>query len=86
MFYICISSIKLDLLEATCSRLTCSIITMTIFIFVISPLFAAQAAWRIRKDLATPTSGQCYKTFYHGNLLPFHGNTIILCYKATLPW
>ncbi len=29
---------------------------------------------------------QCYKTFYHGNLLPFHGNTIILCYKAILPW
>jgi hypothetical protein len=20
------------------------------------------------------TMGQCYKTFYHGNLLPFHGN------------
>jgi hypothetical protein len=30
--------------------------------------------------------GQCYKTFYRGNLLPFHGNIIILCYKATLPW
>jgi hypothetical protein len=30
--------------------------------------------------------GQCYKTFYHGNLLPFHGNTIILCYQAILPW
>ncbi len=26
--------------------------------------------------------GQCYKTFYHGNLLPFHGKTIILCYKS----
>ncbi len=25
------------------------------------------------------------KTFYHANLLPFHGHTIILCYKATLP-
>ncbi len=34
----------------------------------------------------TDTRGQCYKTFYHGNLLPFHGNTIILCYKAILPW
>ena len=29
---------------------------------------------------------QCYKTFYHGNLLPFHGHTVILCYKAILPW
>ncbi len=24
---------------------------------------------------------QCYKTFYHSNLPPFHGHTIILCYK-----
>jgi hypothetical protein len=32
------------------------------------------------------TWGQCYKTFYSGNLLPFHGITIILCYKAILPW
>ncbi len=24
------------------------------------------------------------KTFYHGNVLPFHGNTIILCYKTLL--
>ncbi len=30
--------------------------------------------------------GQCYKTFCCGNLLSFHGNTIILCYKAILPW
>jgi hypothetical protein len=34
--------------------------------------------------------GQCYKTFYAGNLLPFHGNTDILCYKVILhqlsPW
>jgi len=29
---------------------------------------------------------QCYKTLYRGNLLPFHGPTLILCYKATLPW
>jgi hypothetical protein len=29
---------------------------------------------------------QCHKTFYRGNLPPFHGNTIILCYKAALPW
>ncbi len=28
---------------------------------------------------------QCYKTFYHGNLLPFQGNTVILCYKTTIP-
>ncbi len=32
------------------------------------------------------TWAQCYKTFYHGNLLPFHGHTVILCYKAKLPW
>ncbi len=30
--------------------------------------------------------GQCYKTFYHGNLPPLHGNTVIQCYKAILPW
>jgi hypothetical protein len=29
---------------------------------------------------------QCYKTFYRGNLPPFHGNSIILCYKHILPW
>jgi hypothetical protein len=31
------------------------------------------------------TRGQCYKAFYRGNLLPFQGNTVILCYKAILP-
>ncbi len=35
---------------------------------------------------ATATWAQCYKTFYRGNLLPFHGHTITLCYKVTLPW
>ncbi len=25
------------------------------------------------------------KLFYNSNLLPFHGYTVILCYKATLP-
>jgi hypothetical protein len=29
---------------------------------------------------------QCYKTFYHGNLPPFPGHTIILCYKTLLLW
>jgi hypothetical protein len=29
---------------------------------------------------------QCYKTFYCGNLLPFQGNTLILCYKMILLW
>jgi hypothetical protein len=29
-------------------------------------------------------SGHCYKTFYSGNLQSFHGNTIILCFKAML--
>ncbi len=28
----------------------------------------------------------CYKTFYRGNLPPFHSNTVILCYKAIIPW
>jgi hypothetical protein len=28
------------------------------------------------------TQVQCYKTFYHSNLPPFHGHTIILCYKT----
>ena len=32
-----------------------------------------------------PTA-QCYKTFYRSNLPPFHGNSVILCYKAILPW
>ncbi len=30
------------------------------------------------------TRAQCYETFYCGNLSPFHGHTIILCYKAKL--
>jgi len=29
---------------------------------------------------------QCYNTFYHSNLLHFHGNTIILCHKMILLW
>ncbi len=41
----------------------------------------AQLVWSLNK-----TRGQCYKTFYCGNLLPFHGNIIILYYKAILPW
>jgi hypothetical protein len=32
--------------------------------------------------LARQKRGQCYKTFYLGNLLPFHGNNIIICYKT----
>ncbi len=31
------------------------------------------------------TWAQYYKTFYHGNLPPFHGHAVFLCYKATLP-
>ncbi len=30
--------------------------------------------------------GQCYKYFYRGILPPLHGFTVILCYKAILPW
>jgi hypothetical protein len=29
---------------------------------------------------------QFYQTFHCPNLLSFHGNTIILCYKAILPF
>ncbi len=29
---------------------------------------------------------KCLETFYRGNLLSFHCNIIILCYKAILPW
>jgi len=36
--------------------------------------------------IGTAIWAQCYKTFYHSNLPPFHGYTIILCHKATLPW
>jgi hypothetical protein len=39
-----------------------------------------------KKFYVTDSRGQCYKTFYCGNLPPFHGNTIILCYKARLAW
>ncbi len=37
-------------------------------------------------DTLSTTWAQCYKTFYRGNLLPFRGHTVILCYKATFPW
>jgi hypothetical protein len=30
------------------------------------------------------SGGQCYKTFYHGNLLPFHCIGVILSYKTVL--
>jgi hypothetical protein len=30
--------------------------------------------------------GKCFKAFCRSSLLPFQGNTIILCYKAILPW
>ncbi len=30
--------------------------------------------------------GQCYKTFYRGNLPSFHSNTVIPCYKTLYPW
>jgi hypothetical protein len=30
--------------------------------------------------------GQCYKSFHRGNVPPFHGNPVILYYKAMLPW
>jgi hypothetical protein len=30
--------------------------------------------------------GLRFKTFYCSNLPLFHGNAVILCYKAVLPW
>ncbi len=33
-----------------------------------------------------PTRSQCYKTFYCGNLPPFHSIAVILCYKTFLWW
>jgi hypothetical protein len=39
-----------------------------------------------KECLKNKHQGQCYKTFYRCNLLPFLGNTIILRYKAILPW
>jgi hypothetical protein len=41
-------------------------------------------SWEL--GLVFVTRGQCYKSFYRSNLPPFHGNTLILCYKGTLPW
>ncbi len=40
----------------------------------------------LSKHTAHQFRAQYYKTFYCCNLPPFHGHTIILCYKATLPW
>ncbi len=51
-----------------------------------SSLFRSARSWRRKTFYKIDTWGQCYKTFYHSNLLPFHGNTTILCYKAILPW
>jgi hypothetical protein len=38
------------------------------------------------KIFLTLTPGAKHIKHYHGNLPSFHGNTIILCYKAVLPW
>jgi hypothetical protein len=35
------------------------------------------------KNKYVDTMAQHYKTFYRSNLLPLHGHTIFLCYKAT---
>jgi len=32
------------------------------------------------------TRGQCYEAFYHSTILPFNGNTTILCYKVIWSW
>jgi len=45
---------------------------------------------RINQQPDSATRGQCYKTSYHGNLLPFHGNyqgNIALSHRImVLPW
>ncbi len=46
--------------------------------------FARMNVTKKKKFYVTDSMGQCYKTFYWGNLPPFHGNTVILCYKAIL--
>jgi hypothetical protein len=54
----------------------------TILNAVILDVVASHGLRRLLK-LGRKTRAQCYKTFYHGNLPPFHGHAIILCYKAT---
>ncbi len=39
--------------------------------------------WRIFFGDSGP-GGQFYKTFYHGNLLSFHGFAVILFYKTNI--
>jgi hypothetical protein len=50
------------------------------------PGFLSHKSQNIVVKKQNNTWDKSYKTFYHGNLLPFHGHTVILCYKATLPW
>ncbi len=40
----------------------------------------------LRLRCLMPGQGQSFETFYSGKLPPFHGNNIILCYKAILSW
>jgi hypothetical protein len=47
--------------------------------------FIVQAIGRVLCCIHGATWGQGYVTFYRGNLLPFHGNTVILCFKSILP-
>jgi hypothetical protein len=56
-------------------------------IYLFSSLLGPFISYKENKVLRSEYGpwAQCYKTFYSGNLLPFHGHTIILCYKATLP-
>ncbi len=51
------------------------------FIFFIGNHYRNEVLKKFRVRL---TKGQCYKTFYHSNLMPFHGHTVILCYKTLL--
>ncbi len=42
--------------------------------------------WSRRPRKQTNIWSQSYKIYYHSNLLLFHSNTIILCYKMILLW
>jgi hypothetical protein len=39
-----------------------------------------------KKFYSTDPRGQCFKSFYSGNSRPFNCITVILSFKAILPW
>ncbi len=51
------------------------------------PAGTASSCWTSGTSPPTSTWCQCFKPFYCNNLLPFHGNTVILSrYCSKLPW